>query len=122
MSAPRRFTACLLATLGLSGAFAPAARPGATAPPAQRGGWLAVGDELGADLGWPAWRTGVLPAATALVACLLLGRARARSAAPRGSRRPRLRPPPGQLGVTLLSGGSGRPDGSAGSVRACSSV
>jgi hypothetical protein len=66
-------TVCLVATLVLVGAFASPALAATSSVPGRREGWLAVGERLGTNLGWPAWLIGVLPAAVALAAWLLPG-------------------------------------------------
>jgi hypothetical protein len=67
----RYATVCLVATLGLAGAFASPAVGATSNVAGRRDGWLAVGNQLGTNLGWPAWLIGVLLAAVALAAWLV---------------------------------------------------
>jgi hypothetical protein len=71
-------TVCLVATLGLAGAFASPALGATNSVPGRREGWLAVGDQLGTNLDWPAWLIGVRLAAVALAAWLNPGTQRRR--------------------------------------------
>ncbi len=69
---------CLVATQGLAGAFASSALGAMSSLAGRREGWLAVGDQLGTNLDWPAWLIGVLLAAVALAAWLNPGTQRRR--------------------------------------------
>jgi hypothetical protein len=75
-------TVCLVATLGLAGAFASPALGATSSLPERRQGWLAVGQQLETNLGWPAWPIGALAAAVALAAWLIPGTRRRRGRAP----------------------------------------
>jgi hypothetical protein len=71
-------TVCLAAMVGLGVTFASPALGATSSVAGRREGWLAVGDQLGANLGWPAWLIGVLLAVVALAAWLLPGTQRRR--------------------------------------------